>query len=421
MQSTNKSPGPLRSSNWMVLTLGLGLIGGVALDRLATNGWAGPGSTVNFHLIAEAGRIVRWYYVDWAAVKPRVLTYGAISGMVDALGDTGHSRFLSPAMVLAMQTLERNKFQGIGAQIQSKAGHVVIVTPMDGSPALRAGLHPGDIIMRVNGQEITGLPLDQVVEKISGPAGTSVTLLILDPASGRTREVTLERAALTIHNVTWHMLPGTKVAHLRIAAVDKDAARDLRQALAEIKGDGARGIILDLRNNPGGLLEEAVGVASQFLDKGNVLLVKNAHGQKRPVPVRPGGEATETPLVALINGGTASGAEILAAALQDAPRARLVGETTVGTGTVLNEFKLSDGSALLLAVDEWLTPDGHVIWHKGVTPNIEVELPAGASPVFPRSERTMTAEELHASHDTQLLRALQLLQQPPVKPEGGSL
>jgi carboxyl-terminal processing protease len=394
----------------LLLTLGLGLIGGMAVDRVAASGLEPLDASPSFSLMSQAWGIIRRFYVDRAAVRPRAMTYGAIGGMVDALGDTGHSRFLSPGMVKMVENLERNKFQGIGAEIQLKDGHVVIVAPLDESPAQRAGLRPGDIILRVDGQEITGLPLDQVVEKISGPAGTSVTLTILDSPSGRTRQVTLERAAIKIHNVTWHMLPGTKIAHLRIATFNKGVAEDLRQALTEIGKEGATGIVLDLRDNPGGLLDEAVDAASQFLKSGNVLIEKDARGQEKPVPVKAGGTATDTPLVALVNDGTASGAEIVAGALQDADRAKLVGSTTIGTGTVLNEFKLSDGSALLLAIEEWLTPAGHVIWHKGISPNIVVKLPAEVSPVFPEAEHALNTEQLHACRDAQLLRALELLQ-----------
>jgi carboxyl-terminal processing protease len=392
-----------------LLILILGLVGGMAFDRLEMARLILPGARPDLRLIYEAWGLIERYYVDHAAAQPRTITYGAISGMVDALGDTGHSRFLSPQMVRAMAELERNKFQGIGAEIQLKAGHFVIVAPFDGSPAQRAGLIPGDIILQVNGQDVTGLPLEQVVEKISGPAGTSVKLTILAPASGHSRQVTLTRATIKLHYVTWHMLPGSQIVHLRISAFDQGASGDLRQALIRIRNVGANGLILDLRNNPGGLLDEAVDSASQFLSEGNVLVAKNERGQEKPVPVKAGGVATTVPLVALVNGGTASGAEIMAGALQDAQRAQLVGERTFGTGTVLSEFKLSDGSALLLAIEEWLTPAGHVIWHKGIPPNVVVALPPGVSPIFPEDERTMSAGQLLHSGDTQLLRALELL------------
>ncbi|HKV78710.1 MAG TPA: S41 family peptidase [Candidatus Sulfotelmatobacter sp.] len=223
------------------------------------------------------------------------------------------------------------------------------------------------------------------------------------------RQVTLTRATVQIRNVTWQKLPETKIVQLRIAAFNKGVGDDLRRALVQIKKEPVTGLILDLRNNPGGVLDEAVDCASQFLSGGNVLLVKNARGEKKPVPAKAGGQATEIPLAVLVNSGTASGAEIVAAALRDARRASLVGETTFGTGTVLSEFKLSDDSALLLAVEEWLTPAGDLIWHKGITPNVVVALAPGASPLFPESEHAMTVGQFHRSGDAQLLKALELL------------
>ena len=178
-----KKPG--RPFDSAVLTaLMVGLFGGMALQSLATFGFLPWNNAPNMRLISQASLLIHRYYVDRAAEQPTTLTYGAISGMVDALGDTGHSRFLSPRMVEEMAAIERNKFQGIGAEVQSKDGHVVIVAPMDGSPAQRAGLKPGDIILQVNGQDIAGEPLDQVVDNF-GPAGSAVTLSILIPATGR--------------------------------------------------------------------------------------------------------------------------------------------------------------------------------------------------------------------------------------------
>jgi carboxyl-terminal processing protease len=392
-----------------LLILFLGLLSGMALDHMVALTPAPPAERLNFRLLSEANNIIYRFYVDRAVEQQPALTYGAISGMVDALGDTGHSRFLSPQMVQELADVERDKFQGIGAEVQSKGGHILIVAPLDGSPAQRAGLKSGDIILRVNGQDIAGQPLDKVVQEISGPAGTSVTLTILTPASKVMREVTLTRATVQINNVTWRMLPGTKLAQLRIAAFNKGVAADLRNALSEIQKEQDTGLVLDLRNNPGGLLDEAVACASQFLKGGNVLLVKNARGEEKPVPVKAGGQATEIPLAVLVNGGTASAAEIVAAALKDGHRGPLVGETTFGTGTVLSEFKLSDGSALLLAIEEWLTPSGNVIWHKGITPNVVVALGPGSSPAFPETERTMSVKELQDSGDVQLVRAVEML------------
>jgi carboxyl-terminal processing protease len=400
----------------LLLLLGAGLAGGILLDRRVLAKYVPPDNipadaTGDFQLMAEAWNIIDESYVDRPAVQGETLAYGAIGGMVDALGDTGHSRFLSPKMVQEQHDFTSGQFEGIGAYVEMKDGHVVIVAPMDGSPAQQAGLHPGDIILKVNGENVAGMPIDQVVGRILGPAGTSVTLTIMTPGTEETRDVTLVRAHITLQNVIWRQLPGTRIAHVRIVAFSQGVTDDLERALREIQQEGLAGVILDVRSNPGGLLSEAIGAASQFLESGNVLLEKDAQGKTTAVPVLKGGLAPDLPLVVLIDAGTASAAEIVSGALQDAERARLVGETTFGTGTVLNEFKLSDGSALLLATEEWLTPNGRTIWHQGIAPDIQVTLEQGTSPLLPQAEEGMTPAQLQSSGDSQLLRALELLNQ----------
>ncbi|MEZ4766821.1 MAG: S41 family peptidase [Caldilineales bacterium] len=391
-----------------------GLSAGVLLDRVVMNHLTQPAAASTelqdqLPLLNQAWQLINQRYVDQSAVNGDRLAHGAIAGMVDSLGDTGHSRFLSPEMVQDQHELTQGEFQGIGAEVQMKDDHVVIVAPIDGSPAQKAGLQPGDLILRVAGQDIAGLPLEEVVKRIVGPAGSQVTLTILTPASGQTRDVTLTRAHIPIHSVDWAPLPGANVAHLRITAFSKGVTDDLKQALTDIQAQGYSGVVLDLRNNPGGLLDEAIGVASQFLTGGNVLQQEDAQGHVRDIPVRSGGIAPDLPVVVLVNPGTASASEIVAGALQDAGRATVVGETTFGTGTVLNQFNLSDGSALLLATEQWLTPKGRVIWHHGITPDVTSSLEAGATMLYPGAERDMSAEQLQSSTDSQLLQALQLL------------
>lgn len=360
-------------------------------------------------LLNQAWKTIQHNYVEPSAVQSTELTYGALSGMVDALGDTGHSTFLTPEQVKELKNMERGEFKGVGLEIRMKAGQVVIVAPIDGSPAQRAGLQAGELILKVGGEDVSDWPLTRVVQHISGKAGTKISLTVQDPRTEKTREVTLVRASIHLHDVTWEQLPATKIAHLRISTFDSGVSKDLRQALARIDQAGMRGIILDLRNNPGGLLDEAIGVASQFLDHGNVLLAKDAKGHVAPMPVEKGALATRLPMVVLVNQGSASAAEIVAGALRDGHRATLVGETTFGTGTVLGEFKLSDGSALLLAVEEWLTPDGTSFWHKGLKPQYVVTLPSELEPLLPSNEREMSWDQLQASGDKQLLKALELL------------
>ncbi|HEX5398182.1 MAG TPA: S41 family peptidase [Verrucomicrobiae bacterium] len=396
----------LRPPFLLALCLVFGLGTGVFFDRWMLGVFVPSDAAPNFRLMAQAWNLIERHYVDRAAVKPTTLTDGAISGMVDALGDTGHSAYLTRKMVKRLGVVESGKLKGVGLEIQMKDQHVVIVAPIDNSPAQRAGLRSGEIIMSVDGRDIAGLPLDQVVARITGPVGTSVKMGILNPKTHQLRDITLVRATIKIQNVTWQQLPGTEVADVRLASFNKGADDDLRQALREIHQQQLRGLILDLRDNPGGELDEAVAVASEFLTNGPVLLVKNADGKTTPVPVKPGGLALDLPMAVLVNGGTASAAEIVAGALSDAHRATLVGQTTFGTGTVLREFPLLNGSALMLAVQEWLTPDGNSFWHKGITPELAVAMSPGTDLLVPGLERQMTALELESSNDRQLLRAL---------------
>ena len=389
--------------------LAIGILIGIAADRLALGTLQSGEPGLNFPLISEAWRLIQRFYVDQPAVVPGPITYGAIDGMVNALGDTGHSRFLSPEMVRTLKQFEQNRFEGIGVEVHLKDGHIVVIAPIQGSPAQKAGMQPGDIILKVDGVNVAGMTLDQVIERITGPAGSQVTLTIMSQGSDRTRDITITRGRITIHDVTWQQIPDTQLAQVHIADFGKGTGKDLIQALRSVNKNKFLGLILDLRNNPGGLLQEAVTSASQFLAGGNVLLEKNAEGKIHPIPVQPGGIEVSMPLVVLVNNGSASASEIVAGALQDAKRATIVGETTFGTGTVLSEFKLSDGSALLLAVEEWLTPAGHIIWHKGITPDAVISLPAGANPVFPESDKYRPGIQWREIPDKQLVQAIEIL------------
>jgi carboxyl-terminal processing protease len=444
---------------WMIVLISLGLassmciglFGGIVLDRQLFNRppaatlfptlaplptitepaetptWVLPGNTpaptltptivappisgqgLDQNLINEAWKLIQQQYVDRDALQGQELTYGAIRGMVDALGDTGHSVFLTADQSKARDDSLNGEYVGIGIYVESRNGLIMVVSPIDGSPAQKAGILPGDIIEKVNGADVGGQPLNQVISHILGPEGTQVTLTIFTPSTNLAKELTLTRAKITIVNVTWQALPGTQIAHLRLTQFAKNSGADLQKALKEIQAQKMTGLILDLRNNPGGLVTEVVTVTSQFLKSGNVFQEKDAAGRIRNIPVTPGGIATTLPMVVLINIGSASGSEITAGAIQDAGRAQLIGETTFGTGTVITSFPLSDGSQLQLAILEWLTPTGRVIWHTGIKPDEEVKLDLNVIPLTPESERTMSAADLQASKDKQLLRAIELL------------
>lgn len=401
-----------------IFVFGLGV--GMLFDRWSLMAFVPTDAVSNFRLIAEAWNTIQRYYVDRSALQSQNLTYGAINGMVDALGDTGHSVFLTPGMVKELQVTERGELKGVGVQVQINTNReVVIKAPIDNSPAQRAGLRSGEIILGVNGRDITGMPLEQAAEQISGPVGSPVELEILNPKTRQVRNVTIVRAEIKIHDVTWVKVPGTDIADVRIATFDEGVTKDLREALRQMRAQDVQGIILDLRDNPGGVLDEAVSVASQFLANGNVLLVKDAAGKIMPIPVQPGGLATNVPMAVLINHGSASAAEIVAGALGSAHRAELIGITTFGTGTVLDEFPLSGGSAMLLAISEWLTPDGQSFWHKGISPQIAVDLATDVQPLRPADLREMTADELKSSDDKQFLQALQWVSGQAKDGDGG--
>lgn len=414
----------LRSITLVILIVGVfvaGVGGGVFVDRFVTVAAASTTpvtGTPDTDLLLQAWRIISNNYVDRRAVDSKQLTYGAITGMVDALGDTGHSRFMSPEMVKQQTNYTNGSFEGIGAQIEKKGDYIIVTAPLDDSPALKAGLKPGDAIIKIDGEDVIGKTAEAVIGKVLGHAGTKVTLTILDLKTEQQRQVTITRARIVVNNVTWAQVPGTSLGVVRIVGFSDNVSDGLVRALTEMRAQKITGVILDLRNNPGGLLHEAVDTASEFLKDGNVLLQKDANGKIDPVAVKPGGTMTDLPMVVLINYGSASAAEIVAGALQDAGRAKLVGETTYGTGTVLNTFGLSDGSALLLATSQWLTPQGRVIWHTGIKPDIEVSMPVGAALLSPTGLKTLDASAVQASNDVQLKRAVELLTCPNDKCTG---
>lgn len=366
-----------------------------------------------FDTFWQAWNIVHQHFIDHEALNNQALTYGAIRGMIQALGDEGHTVFLTPDEVSRQRTNISGKYSGIGAQIGIREGLPVIVAPFDGSPAAEAGVKAGDIIIEVNSQDVTTWPLNDIVENIRGEAGTEVTLTLLRPDAGTSLEITIIRGEIDAPTATWAMLPGTKVALVRLSQFSADAADELAEAINQARANGATGLIVDVRNNPGGLLEQAIKVTSQFLKDGNVLQQEDADGNRQAYPVEPGGVATDMPMVVLINRGSASSSEIFAGAMQDHNRAEVVGETTFGTGTVLEPFILDDGSGLMLGTSQWLTANGRLIRKQGIEPDVKVELPIGADLLYPGIIQNMAAQELLDSPDTQVLKALELLNALP--------
>jgi carboxyl-terminal processing protease len=368
-----------------------------------------PFAPSDFGVFWQALRLTQDNFVDTGKLTDQNLTWGAIRGMIDALGDTGHSVFLTPDELAAEQASLQGKLTGVGVIVDQRSGAPVVVSVIDGSPAAAAGIRPGDTIVAVDGQPTDRMTVDQVVSAIRGPAGTSVTLTVRHTGDTATTDIAIVRQQITIPAVTWTMVPGTQTADIRVIQFSSGAGAAAKDAIQAARDAGATKIVMDMRGNPGGFVSEAVDLASQFVGNGVVYEEKDRSGNIKPVQAKPGGIATDIPMDVLVDFGTASSSEIFAGAIQGNNRGKIVGVQTFGTGTVLGTFNLPDGSAIRLGIIEWLTPKGDTIFNKGITPDAEVKLPAGAAIVEPGQLKTMTPQQFAASTDTQLQKAVQLL------------
>lgn len=408
-----------------VVLLVMACIGtGIGIDRVilepgpvtAQDDRTGLTGTDSFSVLEETFDIIRESYVRSGEVTDDDLVYGAAAGMVNALGDTGHSRFLSPQDAQRFLDSASGELVGIGVNIDASELPLRVIMPIQDSPAIMAGIEAGDLIVGIDGVDLVELDdAEAALALIRGGEGTSVTLTIERTGEPASFDVTLTRSRIILQPVSWAMLPDD-VMWVRVDQFSAGASAALADALRQGRERGARGLLLDLRANPGGLVTEARGVAQQLQPGGVVLYQEeDASGAVEEVLVPEGeGEWQDLPIVVLIDGDSASAAEITASSLENNGRATLVGETTRGTGTVLMPTQLSDGSMVLIGVELWLTANGDVIWHRGVEPNLEVvrdesvmiELP------FTYADGVVGGDQLAASIDSQLIAAHQeMLQQ----------
>ena len=393
--------------------------GGLAVGRSGpATGDAGPtptafpssaGADAELALIEQAWHDIQDNYVDAKHLDNQALAYAAIKGITDAVGDSGHTTFETAAQAKAQDQSLSGTFVGIGVSVADGNGNGVVVgSVIPHTPAEAAGIRRGDRVVAVNGKSTAGQTTDDIVQSIRGPEGEPVTLTIQRTGVANF-DLTIIRRKFDLPLVSWSMVPGRKVAMIRLDQFATGATKALDDALTAAKAAGATAIVFDLRGNPGGYVNEAIGVASQFIADGTVYQSVDASGVTKDQVVQPGGLATDIPMVVLANGDTASAAEIVTGAIQDAGRAKVVGEKTFGTGTVLQRFDLADGSVLRIGVERWLTRAGRPIWHEGLDHDVKVTVAATATLVFPDGLRDMTAAQLAASDDAQLLKALALL------------
>ncbi len=340
----------------------------------------------------QAWELVHENYVD-QPVDDQLLMQGAIRGMLDALGDP-YSGFLTNDEYQQANAPLRGEYEGIGAWVDTSGKYLTIISPMEGSPAEKAGLRAGDQIIAVDGEDVTSLDPQLVLRRVLGPAGSTVRLTILREGEESPFEVSIVRQKITLETVSAKMLDNN-IAYIKITQFGERTDRDLRTKLRELIRNNPAGLILDLRNNPGGYLNTAINITSQFIGSGVIMYEQYGNGEKVSYNARPGGLATDIPLVVLVNEGSASASEITAGAIQDRERGLLVGTKTFGKGTVQTWRQLrANAGAVKITIARWLTPNERQINGEGLMPDVIVEL---------------TEDDQKANRDPQLEKAIELL------------
>ena len=324
-----------------------------------------------FQRVGEVWQILKREHFDRERLGAAALSEGAIRGMLQAVGDP-YASYLSPAQYAVESQDLRGSFGGIGAEVAVRDGRLTIVAPIPGTPAERAGIQPGDVILEIDGESTAGVTLLEAVGKIRGRKGTEVRLLVLHRQSKEPVSITITRDVIPLDSVRFSML-ADRIGHLRILNFTSTTNREVQEALEKSRNLGSVGLVLDLRNNPGGLLSAVVDVTSQFLDSGLVVYEIDAQGRRTDWKVKPGGKGRELPLAVLVNEFSASASEIMAGAIMDQGRGPVVGTTTFGKGSVNNLWPLKDGSGIYFTIARWFTPKGNLIEGKGITPDVVVE------------------------------------------------
>lgn len=368
----------------LVFTLGY-----VSSDRLTDDSDSGPTTQVDFddvldgiidfNTLEQIVEVLKDEYVDRTALDEQLLYEAAIAGMLDSLADTG-TFYVDPTSY-ALSLGPSGSFEGIGATVNQQDENIVIVNPFEGSPAEAAGLVGGDLILAVDGESIVGWPLDRAVLKVRGPRGSEVTLTI-QHLDGSTEEFTIVRDEIEVNSVTTSPPGGvlrdedgneiTDVQYMRISQFTERTPGEVDEVARAAEEDGMRGLIIDLRANPGGLFNETLDTTDLFLDEGIMLIEVDDNDDELVYRASSGGAALTIPIAILMGPLSASGSEVLAAALQDNNRAIIIGETSFGKGTVNRARRLDDGGALFVTIRHWLTPKGVQIDQVGIRPDVEV-------------------------------------------------
>jgi carboxyl-terminal processing protease len=361
-------------------------------------------------MFTDALRIIKENYVEQVSMKD--LIYGALNGMTKSLDP--FSSFFTPKQYESFRQETEGEFGGVGIEIGMEKGRPVVISPIEGTPAFRAGIKPGDVILEIDGEDTSNMSLIDVVQRIRGKVGTKVQLTIYRKGMEKPMKIELERALIKIESVRWTTLGD--VGYIKLSQFNENVSVKVEKALKELTFQKVKGIILDLRNDPGGLLSEAVNVADLFLPEGKLVVYtrsRNGETQKyfaRRKPVVP----DDIPVIVLINKGSASASEIVAGALQDYKRAIILGEKSFGKASVQNIIPLEDGSALKLTVAYYYTPLGRLIHNKGIVPDVQVTMDEKQEEALQEAIRQKKLEGkngliLIPEKDPQLSKAIELI------------
>lgn len=353
-----------------------------------------PPEDVDLSLFWETWKTIEEKYVDREKLNVQEMIYGAIAGMIESLKDP-YTVFLKPEESKKFLEDVKGFFEGVGMEIAIKGGQLQIVAPLEGTPAQKAGLRPGDKILKVDGKSTTDITIDTAINWIRGPKGTEVTLTIYREEWGKEKDIKITRGVIDIPSLKLEIKNGD-IAYLKLYHFSEKASYDFREAAFKILASPAQKIILDLRNNPGGYLDIAQDIAGWFLEKKQVVAIEDfGEGrEQREILAEGNAKLFNYPVVVLINKGSASGSEILAGALRDNRGIKLIGETSFGKGSVQELTNLRGGFSLKITIAKWLTPKGESITDKGLEPDIKVE---------------MTEKDYEEGRDPQLDKALEVM------------
>lgn len=352
---------------------------------------------VDFKLFWDTWDLVSRTYLNKKAIDPNKLFYGAISGMVASLGDP-YTVFLPPEQQKFTKDELSGSFEGVGIELGfDKDKRLAVVAPLDGTPAQKAGIKSGDIIVKIDGKDSSNISLPEAVNLIRGPKGTKIALTIFRSGDSNTKDISLLRDTIIVKSVNLkfeNTTNGKKVAIIKLSRFGERTESEWNSAVSDLLAANPQAVILDLRNNPGGFLEGAAFIASEFLEGGNVVLQEDSEGNKIPFKVTRPGKLTKIPLEVLINKGSASASEIVAGALQDRKRATLIGEKSFGKGTIQNAEDLAGGAGIHITIAKWLTPNGRWVNDlQGLDPDVFV-----------------AADNEDVTKDPQLDKAIELLE-----------